>query len=201
MTRSKGRGRDTSERILDAAEQLVQIRGFNGFSYADVAAKMKMTKASLHYHFPSKAELGRALIDRYAERFATSLAEIDADDDDVPAKLDSYAGLYADVLRGNRMCLCGMLAAEYQTLPSPMRSAVVRFFDDNEAWLSALLSRGQDEGTVRFAGSASEAAQLIISGLEGALLVARPYGDPTRFRSAAAHLLASLTGIAADSVA
>jgi TetR/AcrR family transcriptional regulator, transcriptional repressor for nem operon len=199
--KSNGRSRDTSERILDAAEQLVQIRGFNGFSYADVAAKLKMTKASLHYHFPSKAELGRALIDRYAERFATSLAKIDANDDDVPAKLDAYAGLYADVLRGNRMCLCGMLAAEYQTLPLPMRSAVVRFFDDNEAWLSALLSQGQDERTVRFAGSASEVAQLIISGLEGALLVARPYGDPTRFRSAAARLLTSLTAIAADPVA
>ena len=108
-----------------SAERLVQVRGFNGFSYADVAAELSITKASLHYHFPGKAELGEALIERYAARFAAALAEIDARGADAPAKLDAYAGLYADVLRGQRMCLCGMLAAEYQTLPEPMRDAVI----------------------------------------------------------------------------
>ena len=61
---------DTSSRILDVAERLVQLRGFNGFSYADVASELKITKASLHYHYPGKADLGRALVERYASRFA-----------------------------------------------------------------------------------------------------------------------------------
>ena len=69
---------DTATRILDSAESLVQVRGFNGFSYADVAAELAITTASLHYHFPGKAELGRALIARYGERFAAALAGIDA---------------------------------------------------------------------------------------------------------------------------
>src|SRR5665811_420547 len=69
---------NTRSRILDTSERLVQVRGFNGFSYADVAAELSLTKASLHYHFPSKAELGEALITRYAERFAQALATIDA---------------------------------------------------------------------------------------------------------------------------
>ena len=60
---------DTAARILDVAERLVQLRGFNGFSYADIAAELHITKASLHYHYAGKAELGRALIERYAERF------------------------------------------------------------------------------------------------------------------------------------
>jgi TetR/AcrR family transcriptional regulator, transcriptional repressor for nem operon len=120
---------DTAARILDIGERLVQVRGFNGFSYADVAAELDMTKAALHYHFPGKAELGRALIARYTERFAAALADIDARIPDAPAKLDAYAGLYGEVLRGHRMCLCGMLAAEYQTLPDPMREAVIAFID------------------------------------------------------------------------
>jgi TetR/AcrR family transcriptional repressor of nem operon len=123
---------DTATKILDVAERLVQVRGFNGFSYADVAAELKITKASLHYHFAGKAELGEALIDRYAARFTEALAKIEGGPTDAPAKLDAYAKLYADVLRGKRMCLCGMLAAEYRTLPKPMQSAVIRFFDDNE---------------------------------------------------------------------
>lgn len=185
---------DTASHILDIAERLVQIRGFNGFSYAHVASELSMTKASLHYHFPGKAELGEALITRYARRFAEALADVDARVADARGKLDAYAGLYAGVLRGQRMCLCGMLAAEYQTLPKPMREAVIRFFDANEAWLEKVLSEGRREGTLTFAGSAREAARLIVSGLEGAMLVARPYGDAGRFHAAADRLLASFAG-------
>jgi TetR/AcrR family transcriptional repressor of nem operon len=181
---------DTATRILDSAESLVQVRGFNGFSYADVAGELSLTKASLHYHFPGKAELGRALIARYALRFKHALAEIDAADGDAPARLRGYAALYADVLRGRRMCLCGMLAAEYQTLPEAMREAVIGFFDENEAWVEAVLVRGREGGTLAFEGSPREAARLIVSALEGAMLVARPYGDVERFEVAAERLLA-----------
>ena len=181
---------DTATRILDSAESLVQVRGFNGFSYADVAGELSLTTASLHYHFPGKAELGRALIARYASRFNNALAEIDARDGDAPGSLRAYAGLYADVLRGRRMCLCGMLAAEYQTLPEAMRDAVIGFFDENEAWVEAVLIRGRDDGTLAFEGSPREAARLIVSALEGAMLVARPYGDVERFEVAAERLLA-----------
>ena len=80
---------DTATRILDSAESLVQVRGFNGFSYADIAAELGITKAGLHYHFAGKAELGEALIRRYSERFAAALKKIDRSDADAPAKLDS----------------------------------------------------------------------------------------------------------------
>ena len=184
---------DTAARILDVAERLVQVRGFNGFSYADVAAELGLTKASLHYHFAGKAELGEALIARYAGRFTGALAEIEARPADARAKLDAYARLYADVMRGDRMCLCGMLAAEYRTLPKPMQEAVIRFFDDNEKWVAGVLEQGREEGALQFTGSASEAARMVVGGLEGAMLVARPYGDLARFHAAASHLLAGLS--------
>lgn len=184
----------TAARILDVAERLVQTRGFNGFSYADISAELHITTAALHYHFATKADLGEALITRYASRFAEALIAIDAATAAAPAQLDSYAALYLDVLQNRRMCLCGMLAAEYQTLPGPMRDAVLRFFDANEAWLAAVLDRGRADGSLRFAGPAGEAARMIVSCLEGAMLVARPFGDINRFRTAAAGLLAGLAG-------
>jgi TetR/AcrR family transcriptional regulator, transcriptional repressor for nem operon len=184
----------TATRILDVAERLVQSRGFNGFSYADVAAELGITKAGLHYHFPGKAELGEALINRYAIRFAVALQAIDADCSEVHSKLAAYAAVYADVLKDQRMCLCGMLAADYETLPPAMRAAVIRFFDDNEAWLERVLEEGTNEGVLHYEGRARDQAQLIISTLEGAMLVARPYGDPERFRAAAHRLLATLDG-------
>ena len=190
-TRKSERG-DTASQILDVAEGLVQVRGFNGFSYADVAGVLEVTPASLHFHFPSKAELGEALVARYAERFSAALATVDEGMAPAPAKLEAYAALYAGVLREHRMCLCGMLAAEYQTLPEAMQDAVLRFFDENESWLVNVLEQGRNEGTLEFAGSAAEAARMVISGLEGAMLVARPYGDVARFEAAAHGLLAGL---------
>jgi len=192
MAQPGQQGEATAARILDIAERLVQVRGFNGFSYADIAAELKISKASLHYHYPSKAKLGEALIQRYAARFAEALNAIDELGGTAPAKLEAYARIYADVLRDRRMCLCGMLAADYDTLPQPMRELIIRFFDENEAWLKGVLEQGQQDGQLHTAGSMSDAAQAILSGLEGALLVARPYGDLARFQAAAARLLASL---------
>jgi TetR/AcrR family transcriptional repressor of nem operon len=189
---------DTAARILDIGERLVQVRGFNGFSYADVASELDMTKAALHYHFPGKAELGRALIERYTLRFTEALADIDERIPDAPDKLAAYAGLYSEVLRGQRMCLCGMLAAEYQTLPDPMRDAVIAFIDLNEAWVEKVLSDGQRASTITLAGPASDAARLIVGGLEGAMLVARPYGDLARFDTAAEGLLAGFSAVVAS---
>jgi len=194
MARGRRSGEaNTAAEILDVAERLVQIRGFNGFSYGDVASELGITTAALHYHFAGKAELGEALIERYASRFGEALGEIDQHGVDPAEKLHAYANLYLDVLRDHRMCLCGMLAADYDTLPKPMRNAVVRFFDDNEEWVGRVLEQGRAEGTLQFTGSPADAAQMIVSGLEGAMLVARPYGDTNRFESAAARLLAGLT--------
>jgi TetR/AcrR family transcriptional regulator, transcriptional repressor for nem operon len=198
--RGQGGNADTAARILDVAERLVQVRGFNGFSYADVAAELKISKASLHYHFPGKAELGQALIERYASRFGQALEAIDGDGGDAPAKLEAYARIYAEVLGEQRMCLCGMLAAEYDTLPKPMRKAVVGFFDENEAWLTGVLEQGKVDGSLQLTGSPGEAAQAIVSGLEGALLVARPYRDVARFQAAATGLLTSFAAPASGRI-
>jgi TetR/AcrR family transcriptional repressor of nem operon len=198
MVAERGQGdADTATRILDVAERLAQTRGFNGFSYADIAIELGITKAALHYHFATKANLGQALIGRYAARFGEALAAIDASTTAAPAKLRGYAGLYADVLRNQRMCLCGMLAAEYPTLPGAMQASVISFFDQNETWLQHVLEQGRSDGSLHFTGSPRDTARMIISCLEGAMLVTRPYGDIPRFQDAAASLITGLTSPAA----
>ena len=183
---------DTPQRILDIAERLVQTRGFNGFSYADIAQALSVTKASLHYHFPAKADLGRQLIERYERNFLAALERIDAQTGDARERLRRYAALYEGVLRDQRMCLCGMLAAEFGTLPEPMRLELRHFFDANERWLADVLKKGKRDGTLAFSGSASNAAQALIGSLEGAMMIARSYGDPGRFKAVGDRLLADL---------
>ena len=183
---------ETSERILELAERLVQTRGYNGFSYADIAAALKVTKASLHYHFPAKSELGRRLIGRYERHFLAALEAIERKVKSPREKLRRYAGIYAEVLRDGRMCLCGMLAAEYATLPKAMQQELRHFFDENERWLGAVLEQGRRAGELEFSGAAREVARLLVSSLEGAMMLARSHGDVRRFRAMAERLIAAL---------
>ncbi len=185
---------DTADKMLDVAERLVQTVGFNGFSYADIAQELRITKASLHYHFATKAELGSKLIARYHQNFFSALAGIQRDPADARRKLREYVALYTGVLKKNRMCLCGMLAADFATLPKPMKEGVKEFFGANEAWLAGILEEGRREGTLAFQGSPQDMARVIVSSLEGAMMVARSFGDVARFETAADRLL---EGIAA----
>jgi TetR/AcrR family transcriptional regulator, transcriptional repressor for nem operon len=183
---------DTAARILEVAERLVQVQGFNAFSYAHVAAELRIRKASLHHHFPTKEALGKALITRYHQRFVEALAEIRRDSDDAPTRLKRYAELYTQVLRKERMCLCGVLAADFTTLPRPMRDRVVGFFKANEAWLSRVLEEGRKTRELHFKGPASSTAAFLVSSLEGAMLVARSYGRASRFEAIVKKLIGDL---------
>ena len=183
---------DTAGRILDSAEALVQVRGFNGFSYADVAGELSLTTASLHYHFPGKAELGRALIARYAERFNAALEAIDAAWRRRPTSSVAYADLYADVLRESAHV---PLRHARGGVPDAARAHARRgdrlLRRERAPGSRRVLAQGRDDGYARRSPAAPrEAARLIVSALEGAMLVARPYGDVERFETAADGLLA-----------
>ena len=192
---SGARNAGTAQRILDIAERLMQVRGYNGFSYADIAEAIGLTKASLHYHFPSKAELGRRLMERYAENFFVALAAIDAACAGPREKLERYVSIYTDVLASNRMCLCGMLAAEHATLPKSIKAEVTRFFDANESWLAGILEQSRRDRGLKLAGTPVETARLMIAALEGAMMLARSYGDVERFRRAGENLLTDIVGL------
>lgn len=184
---------DTSIRILDAAEFLVQTRGYNGFSYADIAERVGIRTASIHYHFPSKGDLGREVVARHRAAFRRRLVEIDREGLDPPAKLAAYARMYRDVLLdGERMCLCGMLAADVTTLPEPVRVEVDGFFAEQEGWLAGVLDSGQTAGVLSFAGPAEGEARMLVAGLEGAMLLARARGKKDRFWEVAERLVAGL---------
>jgi TetR/AcrR family transcriptional repressor of nem operon len=185
-------GFETGSRILDVAERLVQTRGFNAFSYADIAAELHVTKASLHYHFATKADLGRSLIERYSTSFVAALDRIARSEGDAGAKLQAYVDIYADVLDNGRMCLCGMLAAEYATLPASMQDGVRRFFETNEAWLVGMLTDGRDKHQLTFTGEAVDVARVLIAALEGAMLLVRSGLDTSHLRSVARRLMAEL---------
>ena len=181
-------------RILDVAERLVQTRGFNAFSYADIAKSLGVQKASLHHHFATKADLGQALVGRYRTAFLAALAAIERDRAGAVERLEAYVDLYGTVLRKRRMCLCGMLAADVATLPKPLRESLAGFFRENEGWLERVLDEGRRRGEIRFDGPASSLAAFMVGSLEGAMLVARGSGDVEEFERASGRLLSLVCG-------
>jgi TetR/AcrR family transcriptional repressor of nem operon len=180
----------TRTRILDAAQRLIQARGFSAFSYADIASEIGIRKASIHHHFATKGDLASALMMRYRELFGAALDEILESRSTVNARLAAYQQLFSNVLRDeHRLCMCGMFAADFDALPPDVRGHVRAFFDDNERWLAKVLAEGKRRGQTSFAGSANARARVVLSALEGAMLVARAYGDTARFNAVARHVL------------
>lgn len=174
-------------KLLDAAQDLVQINGFNAFSYVNLSETVGITTASIHYHFPSKEDLGEALARRYRERFNIVLERIESENADAPARIEQYSEQFLQTLRqGGKICLCGMLASDYATLPEKTRKEVRAFFTENQAWLTRILEQGKRSGAFGFSSDASDVAMTFFSTLEGAMLDARMFEDESRLQSSIA---------------
>lgn len=182
----------TSTQILDTARDLVQARGYNAFSYADISEIVGIRKASIHYHFPTKAQLGQALVKHYRETFIKSLEQIRAEGAAADRQLLKLAEIYADNLERNRLCLCDMLAADALAIPAEVREAVTEFFTELETWIAGTISQGCEAGS--FACDDPQAsAKVFLATLAGAELIARAnQWDAERFTETVANQIEPL---------
>lgn len=173
------------DKLLDAAQDLVQKNGFNAFSYGHLSEAVGITTASIHYHFPCKEDLGEALILRYRKQFKIVLEQIEDGHADAPTRIKQYADLFLQTVRQDgKICLCGMLASDYVTLPETMRNEVRAFFAENQAWLAKILEQGKRLGEFTFQSDAGDVALSFFSMLEGAMLDARMFHDEIRLQRA-----------------
>ncbi len=189
--------RSSENQILDAALLLVQTRGYQGFSYADIAESVEIRKASIHYYFPGKSDLGIRLVRDYRASMRAHRERIDAVSPGTEDKLRAFAQLFRAMLRdpqaeGGRICLCTALSAELFGLPIAVRREVAAYFEETETWLSIVLGNGRELGEARFPGPARVQASGLISAFTGAMLLARAQSDPASYCSVAHLMLAHL---------
>lgn len=183
----------SAERIVDAGEALIQRLGYNGFSYEDVAQVVGIRKPSIHHHFPSKVELGVVVAQRYTHRFRQALLHIEGTQARAPERLRAYAQLFETTYAANRrLCVCGMLGAESDSLPAEINAEVRRFFEINLEWLASVIAQGQQAGVLKQDVSAPDWAETLLAALEGAMLVGRGLQSGRGPRQAMDSLLASL---------
>jgi TetR/AcrR family transcriptional regulator, transcriptional repressor for nem operon len=165
------------DKILATARATVQQHGYNGLSFRELAKDVGIKSASIHYHFPSKGELGAALARRYSEE-AHALFESFLVETDPSSWLRRYTDVYRMALeRDNRMCLCGIMGAEYDELPDAVKAEVSTFADVNMAWLNKVLTKlGVTKDQAR-----NDRAAAIYAAVIGAQLIARSRNDISLF--------------------
>ena len=166
---------DTRDTIMSVAKAMVQARGYNALSFREIAKDVGIKSASIHYYFPTKGDLGAALARRYTEDAVGYFAVLAETVPDVATCFSRYVDVFRAALRnGNRMCLYGIMAAEYGDLSPEVRAEVDAFSAANVAWLVRLLGPRHpdlDEAALR------RRALAIFAAIEGAQLVARGRGD------------------------
>lgn len=170
-----------AERVVDAAEGLLQQQGYNGFSYDDVAQLIGIKKPSVHHHFPTKGDLAAMVVQRYTHRFREELLRIEGGHARARDRLTAYAELFDRTFaRERRLCVCGMLGAEAHDLPEAVRAEVASFFDINLRWLCDAFDLGRREGTLSAQAQPEALARAYLCALEGAMVVGRGLADDQR---------------------
>lgn len=182
----------TRDLILDSAQALAQARGFNAFSYADIAAELGVRKASIHYHFPSKHNLETELLERYRAGFISELRSIESNVTVSTERLQRYTQLYSNTLKDNHICLGGMMASDVGALPDELAPSLKSFFKEHIDWLAKVMAAGKSNGELNFSGSAQSQANVFLAALQGGLLIANAMGDEVVFKRLRNSLIAQL---------
>ena len=178
---------DTRTQILEIAERLIRTRGYNAFSYAGIADVVGTSKAAIHHYFPSKVDLGSALLDQTEQDLQAHLGCVP--NTDSIAMLKHYFKLFELSILGEQVCLCGMLMAENDGLPETLRLKNKRLVDWQIRWLKDVLDRGREANELHFSGPALSEAELMYGAIQGSHIVAKMRNDVQRFQQSMKQLL------------
>ncbi|NWE12989.1 TetR/AcrR family transcriptional regulator [Pseudomonas yamanorum] len=171
--------------IVAHARLLLAAGGYNSFSYADISQRVGISKASIHHHFPSKAELVRNVVIRYREEAREGMAHLAQQLGDPLAEINAYVDYWSScILDGtSSFCICAMLAAELPMIPSEIADEVCGHFEDLTTWLTSVIEKGQATRQFHVAGEPAVEAMALMATVHGAMLAARAFGAPETFRT------------------
>jgi TetR/AcrR family transcriptional repressor of nem operon len=174
----------TANRIIAAGRQLIMRRGYNGFSYADVAEAINIRKASIHHHFPAKTDLVIAVLNEWREAFDADVASLQASGADAISQLRAYIGHWERCIADDTapFCVAGMLGAELPSLPEEVAQVVKAFFDNLTSWLEQVLDSGVKNDLIKLDSSVQTEAATLVSLVYGAMLAARAHGNVALFK-------------------
>lgn len=174
---------DTREKILAAADQLMRSRGFNGFSYHDIAKPLGIRNAAVHYHFPTKADLAVELVEGVRRMLHDRTDDFMRNGGDARGQLEAFFSFsIRESSCDHTVCPVGAIASDYFALPEPVQAAGRRLVEDLVAWMTRVCELGREQSQFRFAGDARSRAEAILAALQGARQIAQLTGQESMHR-------------------
>lgn len=194
------KGEATRERILAAAEALILAKGYAGMTLEDILGETGLTKGAFFHHFKGKAELARAVVERYAEAdfrlFEEMSARADRLADDPYERVMVFLKLFEDFLDGLGKPFPGCVFASYTyesrqfgpEVHSYIRERLGAWIGQYEAKLEALIATRAPTRPV----TARALAEMIVTLVEGGFVMANAFGDATWLQRQSAQYRAYL---------
>lgn len=174
---------DTRQRVLEVAERHLMQVGYAGFSFQDIAVELGVRAPAIHWHFRTKADLTLAVVEAYGARFDGWMESVAALGP--AARLGAYLDVGRHVVAMGRACALGMLTAQFDTVPGPVRDAalvvqrrILAFYEEN-------LAAARVAGEVAFDGEPADKATEVGCAVVGAQQLARALGPVVYDRVAA----------------
>lgn len=182
--------KDTRTEIVQLGDALIRKRGYNAFSFSDIAKQLGIKTASVHYHFPTKTSLGiavitenRAWVHQLMQRTAT----------DTPlTRLHSFLDIYSKAIGQHKICVVGSLATDFHTCDPEIRTALQVLADDILAWVIDILDQGKRSGIFHFDGSTRTRALMVITHMVAVVQLVR-LTEMDDFRKVREQLIHDLT--------
>ena len=165
----------TKQEIMKLGEMLIRTKGYHSFSYADISKPLEIKNAAVHYHFPTKTDLGVAIIEATIQDFVVLCEQVK--NQSPMDKLIAFISIYDRSKSMNRVCIVGALSPSYDSLPEEMQVKLHEVASSILLWLSAVLEEGKTLKVFQFTEDASTKAHAIISSLLASLLLQKVLSD------------------------
>jgi AcrR family transcriptional regulator len=165
----------TKDEIVRLADQLIRDVGYNSFSYTDISRPLQIKNSSIHYHFPSKSDLGVEVIRRAADKFIAETIGWRALT--YKQQLSKIVGSYAQKQQSHCVCLVGALSPVFDTLSPEMQQELKRIVVVMLDQLEDIMKKGREKGEFDYTGSPKVKAYMIQSSLVASLLLDRVLQD------------------------
>src|SRR5258707_13488000 len=138
----------TREEIIKLGDQLIRDKGYNAFSFYDISKKLKIKNASIHYHFPTKTDLGLSVLEDHTKKL---LALIESTTTKSPVfKLNAFLSIYTKIKTEGRVCLVGSLATDLHTVDVKMAKHLKAFATKILEWVASILEEGRQKKVFAF---------------------------------------------------
>lgn len=170
------RNTDTKDEIVKIGTALIKSHGYNAFSYADIAEKLQVRNAAIHYHFRGKEDLLSEIIDQYIELYTSIDKQLKATGASATVALEKFIERYSCLVDDCSICIIGSIASDYNTLPVSVKEKVNHLVTMVLQMVEQTLAAGKKSGEFSFYEPPKIQTLLLMTNLAAGVQLARITG-------------------------